>query len=65
MKKTFKDRVSTIRNKIEDLMQDLQDRKDELEERDDPEGRWAEEIEEIDSLIELLDETWYNLSDYE
>jgi chromosome segregation ATPase len=65
MKQTFKNRVSTIRNKIEDLRWDLEQRIEELEERDDPEGKWAEEIEEIEALIEILDETDMNLSDYE
>lgn len=65
MKKALKDRVSTIRNKIEDLIQDLEERKEELEERDDPECKWAEEIEEIENLIEVLEQADYDLSDYE
>lgn len=65
MKKTFKNRISTIRNKIEDLRWDLEQRVEELQDRDDPEGKWEEEIEEIEALIEILDEADMNLSDYE
>ncbi len=65
MKQTLKNRVATIRNKIEDLRWDLEQRVEELQDRDDPEGKWAEEIEEIEQLIEVLDEADMNLSEYE
>lgn len=65
MKQSLKNRVSTLRNKIEDLMLDLEERKDTLEERDDPEGKWYEEIEEIEALYEVLDQFNMDLEEYE
>ena len=61
----LKNKVETIRNKILDLIDDLQYRKDELEERDDWEGKWQEEIDEIEQLIEILEQAECDLCDYE
>ena len=65
MKQTLKNKVGTIRNKILDLIDELNDRLDTLQERDDPEGIWQEEMDEIEQLIDLLDQTECDLSDYE
>ena len=65
MKQTLKNKVGTIRNKILDLIDDLNDRLDELQERDDPEGKWQEEMDEIEPLLEILDQAETDLSDYE
>ena len=65
MKQSLKNKVGTIRNKILDLIDDLQDRKYELEERDDWEGKWQEEIDEIEQLIDVLEQAECDLCDYE
>ena len=65
MKKTLKNKVSTIRNKVLELVDDLYDRKYDLEERDDPDGVWQEEMDEIDQLIDILDQVECDLGDYE
>ena len=65
MKQALKNKVGTIRNKILDLIDDLNDRLDTLQERDDIEGIWQEEMDEIEQLINLLDQTECDLSDYE
>ena len=65
MKQTLKNKVGTIRNKIYDLIDDLQERKDELEERDDWEGKWQEEIEEIENLTYILEQAVEDLWEYE
>jgi hypothetical protein len=56
MKKTLVNKLSTIRNKVMELVDDLNDRKDELQDRDDPEGKWEEEINQIDELVEVLEQ---------
>ena len=65
MKQSLKNKVGTIRNKILDLIDDLQDRKYDLEERDDWEGKWQEEIDEIEQLIDILEQAECDLGDYE
>ena len=56
MKKTLVNKLSTIRNKVMELVDDLNARKDELQDRDDPEGKWEEEINQIDELVEVLEQ---------
>ena len=65
MKQSLKNKVTTIRNKIEDLILDLEERKDTLEERDDPECKWYEEIEEIENLCDILDQFNMDLEEFE
>ena len=65
MKKTLKNKVTTIRNKIYDLIDDLQERIIELEERDDWEGKTKEEIEEIEQLTYILEQAVEDLCEYE
>ena len=65
MKQTLKNKVSKIREKILDLIDELQERIEELEWRDDPDGRWADEISEIEQLDEYLQETVCNLEEFE
>lgn len=65
MKKTLKNKVATIRNKMYDLIDELTERRDELEERDDPEGKWEEEIEEIENLTYILEQAIDDLCEYE
>ena len=65
MKQSLRNKVSTIRGKILDLIDDLQERVDELEWRDDPEGKWADEISEIEQLMEYLDEANMNIEEFE
>lgn len=65
MKQSLKNRVSTIRDKIDSLIDDLNDRRFELEERDDPEGKWQDEMDEIDNLVEALETMSCDLEEYE
>lgn len=65
MKQSLKNKVATIRGKMLDLIDELQERVYELEWRDDPEGKWAEEISEIEQLIEYLDEANMNIEEFE
>lgn len=65
MKASLKNKVGTIRNKICELLEDLEERKYELEERDDPEGKWQEEIDEIDNLVYVLEMAESDLYEYE
>lgn len=65
MKQSLKNKVSTIRGKIQDLIDDLQERVDDLEWRDDPEGKWADEISEIEQLMEYLEEVNMNIEEFE
>lgn len=65
MKQALKNKVGTIRSKIQSLIDDCQERIDELSWRDDPMGDWAEEISEIEQLVEYLEDVNLNLEDYE
>lgn len=65
MKASLKNKVGTIRNKINDLLEELEERKCELEDRDDPEGRWQEEIDEIENLVYVLEIAESDLYDFE
>ena len=65
MKASLKNKVGTIRNKISELVEDLEERQSELEERDDPEGKWQEEIDEIDNLVYVLEMAESDLYEYE
>lgn len=65
MKKTLKNKVTTIRNKMYDLIDDLEERRCEIEDRDDPEGRYEEELEEIENLTYILEQAIDDLCEYE
>lgn len=65
MKKTLSNKIAALRNKMLDIIDDLQERQCELEDRDDPEGRWEEEIEEIENVIAILEQAESDLWDYE
>ena len=65
MKQNLKKKVSTIRDKMLSLIDDLNDRIYELEERDDPDGVWQEEIDEISEMIEMLEQQECDLSYYD
>ena len=64
MKANLKD-IEIFRIKINELLEDLEERKYELEERDDPDGKWQEEIDEIDNLVYVLEMAESDLYDFE
>jgi predicted nuclease with TOPRIM domain len=65
MKKTLKNKVTTIRNKMYDLIDELTERRYELEERDDQYGKYEEELEEIENLTYILEQAIDDLCEYE
>ena len=65
MKKTLKNKVTTIRNKMYDLIDEQTDRSDELEERDDQYGIYEEELEEFENLTYILEQAIDDLCEYE